>query len=73
MRSERSWERLLQRASSGDTLPIEYEQRGVLRTSEVTFITDPALIIVSDESVQRPLSPQAKIFREKWLGSKTSH
>lgn len=71
MRSERGWERLLQRVSSGDTLPIEYEQRGVTRTSEVTFITDPALIIVSDESVQRPLSPQAKAFREKWLGSQT--
>ena len=72
MRSARGWERLLQRVSSGDTLPIEYEQRGVTRSSEVTFITDPALIIVSDESVQRPLSPQAKAFREKWLGSQSS-
>lgn len=69
LRSEKSWERLLKRASSGETLPVEYEQRGVVRSSEVTFITEPILLIVSDESVQRPLAAQAKAFREKWLGS----
>jgi predicted metalloprotease with PDZ domain len=69
MRSKIGWERLLNRVAPGDTLPIEYEQRGVTRLSEVTFISDPALQIVSDESVERPLSVQAQAFREKWLGS----
>lgn len=69
MRSEEGWERLLQRVAVGDTLPIEYEQRGVVRSSELTFVVDPALRVVSNESVERPLSAQAKTFREKWLGS----
>lgn len=69
IRSEKGWERLLNRVASGDTLPIEYEQRGVTRSSEVTFITDPSLRVVSDESVERPVSAPAKAFREKWLGS----
>lgn len=69
LRSERGWERLLNRVAAGDTLPIEYEQRGVMRNGEVTFIADPALKIVSDQSVERPLSASAKAFRDKWLGS----
>lgn len=69
IRSEQAWERLLKRVAPGDTLPIEYEQRGVTRSSEVTFIADPALQVVSDESVERPLSEQAQVFRLAWLGS----
>jgi predicted metalloprotease with PDZ domain len=69
IRSEQAWERLLKRVAPGDTLPIEYEQRGVTRSSEVTFIADPALQVVSDESVERPLSEQAQVFRSAWLGS----
>lgn len=69
MSSEQSLDSLLNRVAPGDTLPIEFEQRGVSRTSEVTFIADPALQIVSDESIERPLSGPAKTFRDAWLGS----
>ena len=69
IRTEKGWERLLSRVAPGDTLPIEYEQRGVTRSSEVTFVTEPKLRVVSDESVDRPVSAPASAFREKWLGT----
>lgn len=69
LHNENGWRRLLRRATSGDTLPIVYEQRGVTRSGEVTFVIDPALQVVSDRSVDRPMSAQAKAFRDRWLGS----
>jgi predicted metalloprotease with PDZ domain len=69
LRSEQGWERLLKRMTPGDTLPIEFEQRGITRTGEVRFIADPRLQLISDESVDKPLSESAREFRTQWLGS----
>jgi len=70
MRSEQAWERLLQRVAPGATLEIEYQQRGQTRSSEVSFISNPTLQVVSDESVERPLAEPARAFRSKWLDSR---
>jgi len=69
IRSERNWNRMLRRAAPGETFTIEYEQRGVARSSEVTFTADQSLEVV--DTANSP-SAQASNFRQNWLGSKAN-
>ncbi len=51
----------------GDTIGVEYQSRGVDRTARVVLTEDPRLEVVTYEDAGRPLSPQARQFREAWL------
>jgi predicted metalloprotease with PDZ domain len=67
--SERSWERALRRYEPGDTTTIRFVQRGVERTEEITFESDPAVEVVTFEAAGRTPSAEQLAFREAWLGA----
>ena len=70
MSREGRWNRLLRRADPGESMSIEFMQRGVMRESEVTFIADPRLEVVAVESTEMQLTDSQIDFREDWLASK---
>lgn len=69
IRTEQNWRRMLSRVSPDEVLGIEYLQRGIERHSEVKFIANPSLKIVSLESEGAVLSTAQESFRQDWLGS----
>ncbi|HMY76233.1 MAG TPA: PDZ domain-containing protein, partial [Blastocatellia bacterium] len=60
---------ILEKHKPGDTIAIEAEQRGLKRTLQLTFTEDPALEVVSFESLNKELTPEMKKLRAEWLGS----
>ncbi|MBI3586374.1 MAG: M61 family metallopeptidase [Ignavibacteriales bacterium] len=68
--SAKDLDSLVQRHKPGDTVPIEFEQRGVTRTASITFEEARELGIVPVEQIPRPLSKEIIAFREQWLKSK---
>lgn len=60
---------ILEKHKPGDTITIEAEQRGVKKTVQLTFTEDPALEVVSFESVNKEVTPEMKKLRDDWLGS----
>ncbi len=60
---------ILEKHKPGDTITVEAEQRGVRKTVQLTFTEDPALEVVSFESVNKEVTPEMKKLRDDWLGS----
>lgn len=68
--SAKDLDSLVQKHKPGDTVPIEFEQRGVTRTASITFEEAQQLEIVPFEQIPRPVSKEMMAFREQWLTSK---
>jgi predicted metalloprotease with PDZ domain len=68
--TEADLEAVLAAHQPGDALPIEFEQRGQLRTAVLTLAENPELGIVTFEEAGRTVTPEMRAFREAWLGSK---
>lgn len=54
----------------GQTVDIEYVQRGVHRTGRITFIEEPAMEVVTFEKAGLPVTEGMLSFRREWLGSR---
>ena len=69
--SKRSWERALKRHKPGDTVTIDYHQRGRDLSAEVTFAEDETLEIARMDKgadQQGAVTEAQKQFRNDWLG-----
>lgn len=60
---------ILEKHKPGDTITIEAEQRGVKKTVQLIFTEDPAVEVVSFESINKEVTPEMKKLRDEWLGS----
>ncbi|MFN0111821.1 MAG: M61 family metallopeptidase [Blastocatellia bacterium] len=60
---------ILEKHKPGDTITIEAEQRGIKKTVQLTFAEDPALEVVSYESLSKEVTAEMKKLRTDWLGS----
>jgi predicted metalloprotease with PDZ domain len=54
----------------GDTVPIEFESRGMSRRETLTVGEDPRLELVPFETTGETVTDEMRAFRSKWLGSK---
>ena len=63
IKSQGKWTNALSRYQPGDTATIRFIQRGIERSSEITFDESPLLEIVLDDA-----SDAQHAFREAWLG-----
>lgn len=63
---------LIQKHKPGDTVPIEFEQRGVAKMASITLEEHQQLEIVPFEHIPRPVTKEMIAFREQWLNSKAS-
>ncbi len=61
---------ILKKHKPGDKVTLAFEQRGQPKTVQITLIENPNLAVVPNEKAGLPLSDNAKLFREKWLGVK---
>ena len=60
---------IVDKHKAGDTITIEAEQRGVKKTVQLTFTEDPAVEVVSFESLNKEVTAEMKKLRAEWLGS----
>jgi predicted metalloprotease with PDZ domain len=60
---------ILEKHKPGDTISVEFEQRRVKKTAQLTFTEDPQVEVVAYENVNRELTPDMKKLRAEWLGS----
>ena len=56
------------RHSPGDTVQIQFEQRGRTRTVTMTFAVDPQLEVVRYEEAGLEVTEEMREFRRRWLG-----
>ncbi|MFQ5691156.1 MAG: PDZ domain-containing protein, partial [Gemmatimonadota bacterium] len=68
IRSEAALDSVLDAHAPGDSLTIEYEQRGRRRSGTVVLAQDPSLEIVPYEEAGLELTAEMRRFREAWLG-----
>ena len=61
---------LLARHKPGESVEIEYEQRGDVRTTKLTFEENNQLEVVPYETALIPVTDSMNAFRAEWLGSK---
>jgi predicted metalloprotease with PDZ domain len=54
---------------AGDTVEVEWEQRGETRRGTVLLAEDPKLEVVTYEKAGRPVSSEVRSLRERWLRS----
>ncbi len=59
------------RYKPGMTVKVTYLQRGQVKTADLTFIQDPAIELVTFESLDRKVSDQQQRFRDSWIGEDT--
>lgn len=60
---------MLEKHKPGDTISIEADQRGVKKTTQLTFEEDPAVEVVAYESINKEVTAEMKKLRADWLGS----
>lgn len=61
---------VLEKHKPGDTVAIEFEQRGVKKSAQVTFLEDPQIEVVTFETINQELTAEMKKLRAQWLGSR---
>ena len=69
IRDQGNWDKAVKRHDPGDTATIKFEQRGIARAAEITFIEDPELEVVTFESAEMKVSRKQLAFRTAWLGN----
>ncbi len=65
------WTAALAAAKPGDTVEVRFLQRGVERTTTLTFAADPSFRLVRAEADGGSITPQQQAFRDAWLGAAT--
>jgi predicted metalloprotease with PDZ domain len=68
IQSQEQWDMALERYKPGDTAIIDYRQREIDRSAELTFVEDDAMIIVKYEDDGIKASRSQLRFRGTWLG-----
>lgn len=63
---------VLEKHKPGDTVTIEFEQRGVKKSAQVTFLEDPQIEVVAFETINQEVTDEMKKLRMQWLGSRVS-
>jgi predicted metalloprotease with PDZ domain len=61
---------LLKKHKPGDTIAIEFEQRGVKKSAQLICLEDPQIEVVTFESLKQELTEEMKRLRASWLGSR---
>ncbi|WP_448550243.1 M61 family metallopeptidase [Thalassotalea fusca] len=67
IRSNDLWRKALAQFNVGDSTTIEYIQRGITVTKQITFIADPSVRLERKEGEE--LSTQQQAFLTSWLGA----
>ena len=62
--------RILGTKRPGDTVAVEFLHRGRPVRSAITLAEDPHIELVTVESTGATLTPEQRMFREAWVGSK---
>lgn len=70
--SQEHWDEALTRFDAGDTATIRFVQRGVERSSKISFQADRELEVVTFESADMKVSDEQLTFRQSWLGADSS-
>ena len=68
--NQKAWDRFLDKKKPGDKVRVAYEQRGETGTVTMKLEECPQLEVVPFERAGRPLTGEARRFREAWLGSR---
>ncbi len=63
---------VLEKHNPGDTVAIEFEQRGVKKSAQVTFLEDPQIEVLTFETIKREMTAEMKKLRAVWLGSQVN-
>ncbi len=66
-------ESVLDKYKPGDNLTLRVQTRAGEHDVHVTLLEDPQLELVTFEEAGRTVTPEMKLFREAWLGSKAIH
>ena len=59
---------LLRSRKPGETIEVEFQQRGEKKRASLTLVEDPDLEVVSYESAGRTVTDAMRKFRQDWLG-----
>ncbi len=70
IRGRKDWDNALKKKQPGDTVEIEYVQRGAAGTKRIRLAASRRLEVVTFESAGMEVTPEIAAFRESWLGSK---
>ncbi len=68
MNADADWAAVVAARKPGDTVEIAYRQRGVDKTTRLTFGVDPAIELVRAETAGGTLTDAQAAFRDAWLG-----
>ncbi|MFN7929125.1 MAG: PDZ domain-containing protein [Blastocatellia bacterium] len=63
---------VMERHKPGNTIAIEFEQRGVKRTAQMTLLEDPQIEVVPFEAIKQDVTAEMKKLRAAWLDSQVS-
>jgi predicted metalloprotease with PDZ domain len=61
-------QRLIAARKPGETIQVEFEQRGEKKRASLTLTEDPQLEVVTYEAAGQPVTEAMRKFREQWLG-----
>ena len=70
--SQDQWDEAMTRYKAGDRATIRFVQRGVERSSKISFQADSELEVVTYESEDMKISDTQLTFRQSWLGTDSS-
>jgi predicted metalloprotease with PDZ domain len=65
-------ERAVASRRPNDTMQITFDRGGQRLTAMVRLVQDPAVELVANEAIGRPLTPAEKAFRDAWLSSQSA-
>jgi len=68
--SQSDLDSLYKKHKPGETVGIEYVQRGKTKSGRITFMEEPGLEIVTFEKAGRPVTAAMLSFRNAWLGTR---
>lgn len=69
--SKQEWDSVIATGKPGESVSIEYEQRGIRKNGTLVFAEDPLLEVVPFEHASLPVTGAIQSFRASWLGSKS--
>lgn len=71
--NKQDWDLVTSAGKPGDTIAVEYEQRGIKKSGTMSFDEDPLLEILPYEHASLAVTEAMRAFRASWLGSKATH
>lgn len=73
VKDQREWEKILKSYKPGDQARMLVESRAGKRNVGITWQESPNVRVVTFESIKQAVTPEIKMFRQSWLGSKAVH